>query len=56
MKRPVKKFDEYDVVTGWRRLLCYTQRPGVTSGIKRRLRRRERHEAAQAVRSGRADS
>jgi len=52
MKRPVKKADEQDVVTGWRRHYCYLQRAGATAGIKRRLRRRERHEGARAVRSG----
>jgi hypothetical protein len=36
----VKNFDEYDVVTRWRRLLIW--RPGQVAGIKRRIRRRER--------------
>ena len=53
MKRSVKKADEYDAVTGWRRFYCW--RPGQLAAIKRRLRRRERHEATWAVRSGCTD-
>ena len=47
MKRPaVKKAAEEDVVSRyWRKMYCYTQRAGVTSGIKRQIRRRERREA-----------
>jgi len=41
-----------DVVSSWRRLLCYTQRPGVTDKIKRNIRRSERHEASRAIRRG----
>lgn len=37
-----RKDDEYDVVTGWRKHLCYMQRSGVTDKIKRRMRRWER--------------
>lgn len=39
---PTKKADEDDVITAWRRMYCYLQRAGVTSAIKRRIRRRER--------------
>ncbi len=52
MKRPVKKADEHDTVTGWRRYLCYLQRPGATDAVKRRLRRRERHVAKHRLRTG----
>lgn len=38
---------EKDVVTRWRYLLCYMKRAGVTSGIKRQMRRRERREGRQ---------
>lgn len=48
-RRPAKQSDEYDVVTGWRKYLCYCQRPGVTSAIKKRMRRRERHEAKRSL-------
>lgn len=47
MKRKTVKADEWDVTTRWRNLLCYMQRAGVTSKIKRRMRRRERHAGKQ---------
>jgi hypothetical protein len=37
---------EYDVIMA-RRYYCYLQRAGVTSGIKRQIRRRARHESKQ---------
>ena len=50
MKRRAVKADEHDV-TGWaRRYLCYLQRAGVTSAIKRRMRRRERREGKHRMR------
>lgn len=49
MKRMAVKADEQDVVTGFRRYLCYMQRAGVTSRIKRRMRRRERHDARRGL-------
>lgn len=53
MKRKVVSAAEYDVVTGWRRYLCYLQRAGVTAGIKRQIRRRERREGrAEARKEG----
>lgn len=48
--RKAVKADEYDVITGWRRVICYMQRAGVVSRIKRRMRRRERHQANRATR------
>ena len=48
-QRPARNGDEQDVFTGWRRFYCYTQRAGVTSSVKRRARRRERHEARLAI-------
>lgn len=41
-RAPAKSAAEQDVVTAWRKMYCYTQRPGVTSWIKRAIRRRER--------------
>lgn len=38
----MKTAAEYDVLTRWRRFLCWTQRAGATSAVKRRYRRRER--------------
>jgi hypothetical protein len=42
--------DEYDVHTRWRRLLVWTKRAGATSAVKRKSRRRERHDARNDVR------
>lgn len=50
MRRPVVKADEYDLVTGWRRLLCGFQRAGATAKIKRRMRRRYRRTDKIALR------
>ncbi len=49
MKRRIKSADEQDVFTGWRRLYSYTQRAGVCHKVKRRARRRERHEARREI-------
>jgi hypothetical protein len=48
-RRPVKDWDEDDAVSDWRHVVCYMQRPGVRSSIKRRVRRRERREAKKAI-------
>lgn len=40
---------EVDVIYA-RRRLCYTQKAGVTAGIKRQIRRRERREGRAATR------
>jgi hypothetical protein len=47
----VKRADEIDTVTGWRKYMGYLQRPGATDRIKRRIRRRERHEARAEIRA-----
>lgn len=44
---PLKTAAEYDVLTTWRRF--YTQRAGVTAGIKRQYRRRERRMAKREI-------
>ena len=49
MKQRLKTGDEWDVVTGWRKVLCWCQRAGATSKVKRRMRRRIRHEAAKQI-------
>lgn len=36
-----------------RKVLCYLQRPGVASGIKRGMRRRDRHQTRRAITAGR---
>lgn len=52
-RRVMRDGDEQDVHTRWRALYCWTQRAGATAKVKRRTRRRERHEAAQAIRERR---
>lgn len=51
-KRIVKGWDEQDALTGWRRVYAHLQRAGATSAVKRRYRRRERHDAKRQVRQG----
>jgi hypothetical protein len=49
-RRLMKSADEQDVHTAWRKLYIWTQRTGATAKVKRRTRRRERHDARQALR------
>ncbi len=42
-KEPPKGGAEHDVLSGWRRVLCWTQRAGACSFYKRQNRRRQRH-------------
>ena len=44
---------EYDIVTWVRHILCYTQRAGAVSDIKKGMRRRERHDVKQKLKEGR---
>jgi hypothetical protein len=50
VKRKIVTGAEQDVVHA-RRHYCYTQRAGVTSGIKRQMRRRERRDGAREARA-----
>lgn len=43
-RRAIKGWLEQDVHTRWRRLYCYTQRPGVARKAKALSNRRERRE------------
>jgi hypothetical protein len=49
-KIKLKNGDEWDVVSSWRHFYCYLDRPGVTSNIKRQIRRRDRHNAKDQIR------
>lgn len=49
-RRRIVTGDEQDTHTRWRRRYCYLQRAGATAGIKRRTRRRERHERDRQLR------
>lgn len=41
---------EYDIVTGWRKLLKCTKRPGYCRYYKRKINRRARREAKSTLR------
>lgn len=50
-KTPAKTGAEQDVISRKaRRVLCYLRRPGVAAGIKRGMRRRDRHAARAELR------
>lgn len=49
-RRKMKSGDEYDVHTGWRKLL--QMKRGETARVKRRTRRRERAEAKRRLARG----
>jgi len=49
-RRPIVHWNEQDAYTGWRRVLCYIDRPGVVRKIKRNTHKRERQEARAALR------
>lgn len=56
MRIPLIEGGEYDVLTGWRRVLKYTKRPGVCKRIKnqynRRLRKTAREQIAEQLQDG----
>ena len=41
---PMKGGDEYDALTGWRRVMCYLDRSGVAKKVKRKYNKRVRQE------------
>lgn len=49
-RQAVVTSEEQDAYTGWRKWLCYTQRPGVVKAIKRTTHKRLRREAKQEIR------
>lgn len=51
-REPARNGDEQDVVdAAWRRVYLWTKRPGATAKAKRRIRRRERHQAKLDIRA-----
>lgn len=44
---------EYDAFTGWKHLLCYLERPGVSKKIKRAYNKRVRKHYRQELRNAR---
>lgn len=55
LKRIARTTGETDATGKGKRFYCYLDRAGVSSGIKRQARRRERHDATQNLRRGRED-
>ena len=49
-REPLKGGDEYDVFTGWRKVLKYTSRAGVCRWVKAKFNRRMRREAKSEIR------
>lgn len=52
---PMKGGDEQDVFSRWRKVLCYTSRPGVCKSVKRKYNKRFRKASKQSLAS-RADA
>jgi hypothetical protein len=48
-RRAVRGAAENDVYTGWRRMLCWTQRAGAVKSVKKSTHRRERRERQTEV-------
>ena len=46
---PLKGEGEHDVLTGWRRVMCWTQRSGACRRTKRSYNRRFRHASRMAL-------
>ena len=42
--------EEHDVVTRWRHLLCYLEKPGKTKKVKKRIRKRFRRIQKERIR------
>lgn len=51
-REKIKGGGEQDVFTGWRRVLCYTKRAGVTKAVKAKFNRRVRREWKASLREG----
>lgn len=49
-REPLKGGDEWDVFTGWRKVLKYTARAGVCRAIKTKFNRRQRRESKEEIR------
>lgn len=50
-RQKLKNGGEFDVVAkNWRKILCYTQRPGVCKNIKRQMNKRTRKESKMKLR------
>ena len=47
---PMKGGDEYDALTGWRRVMCYLDRSGVAKKVKRKYNKRVRQAGKKEIR------
>lgn len=48
-KQRVKSSAEWDLLTGWRHVMCYMQRAGVKKSIKNQMARRRRYATKKIV-------
>ena len=48
-KQKLKNWNEFDVVTGWRRWYCYLQRAGAVKSIKKQMNKRSRQEGKRRM-------
>lgn len=48
-KIPLKGGLEYDVLTGWRKYLCYTGKPGICKYVKNKYNRRMRQHGKKRI-------
>lgn len=48
-KTPSKGGFEYDIFSGWRKVLCYAQRAGVPKKAKKKYNKRDRKLAKQEL-------
>jgi hypothetical protein len=55
VRRRIVSGEEQDAYTRWRKLLCWTARPGMVKRVKRRTHRRERREGQAEIRAQRED-
>jgi len=49
-REPLKGGAEWDVLTGWRKVYAYTDKPGVCKSIKRGYNKRIRRQATMQIR------
>lgn len=50
-KQKIKTAAEYDLLSGWRHVMCYMKRPRVKHNIKKQLARRQRREDKREIRA-----
>ena len=48
-REKLKGGDEFDLVCGWKRVLCYMQKSGVSKAIKKKMNKRSRRKSKQEI-------